>query len=158
MLVPRQAPVPGTHGGSVEWQSLGGVTTDGTGFVRFEDRAVTAGERYAYRLGYAAAGNEAFTAESWVEVPALQLALEGLRPNPAVGELQVWFTLPDAKSATLELLDVSGRRVLAREVGALGAGRHTVRLDQGARVPPGLYWMRLRQGARTLLARGAVIR
>jgi hypothetical protein len=75
-----------------------------------------------------------------------------------VGELQVWFTLPDAKPATLELLDVSGRRVLAREVGALGAGRHTVRLDPGARVAPGLYWMRLRQGARTLLARGVVIR
>jgi len=141
-----------------DWQIVGTVTGDGTGILRFEDRAVSASERYAYRLGYSDGGVARFTTEEWVEVPALQLALEGPRPNPAVGALNVWFTLPNATPATLELLDVSGRRALSREVGALGAGRHMVRLDQGAPVPPGMYWVALRQAARTLRARAAVIR
>jgi hypothetical protein len=141
-----------------DWQIMGTVTGDGTGILRFEDRAVSPGERYAYRLGYSDGGAERFTTEAWVDVPALQLALEGPRPNPAVGALNVWFTLPNAAPATLELMDLSGRRLNAREVGALGAGRHVVRLDQGVPVPPGMYWVTLRQNARTVLARAAVIR
>jgi hypothetical protein len=135
------------------------VTADGSGSLRFEDRAVSPGERYAYRLGYVEAGGELFTTETWVDVPAaLRLALEGLRPNPAVGELHVWFTLPHAAPATLALHDLAGRRVLDREVGSLGPGRHLVRLDDGASIPPGIYWLSLRQGEKTLLARGVVMR
>src|SRR5437867_5806894 len=114
-----------------EWQRRGTVSADGTGRLSFEDREVSPGERYAYRLGYSDAGTEAFTAETWVEVPAaLRLALEGLSPNPATGALNVSFTLPNAAPAMLELLDVSGRRIAAREVGSLGAGFHFVRLDE----------------------------
>jgi hypothetical protein len=141
-----------------EWQRLGTVTADGTGRLRFEDPAVRAGDRYAYRLGYMDVGTEVFTAETWVEVPAFRLTLEGARPNPAVSELNVSFILPAAAPAALELLDVSGRRVISREVGALGAGRHLLRLDQGTRVPPGLYWLKLSQSGRTLVARAAVVR
>jgi hypothetical protein len=61
-------------------------------------------------------------------------------------------------AATLDLLDVGGRRIAAQQVGTLGPGSHRVRLDSAAAVPPGVYWLRLRQGARTLVARGAVIR
>ena len=73
-------------------------------------------------------------------------ALDGVRPNPASGNgLNVAFALPTGAAARLELLDVSGRRVLAREVGSLGVGRHTVNLSEGRRVAPGLYWVRLTQ-------------
>src|SRR5256885_11776021 len=37
----------------------------------------------------------------------------------------------------------SGRVWLGREVGALGAGRHLVRLGAAASVPAGGYWLRL---------------
>jgi hypothetical protein len=141
-----------------EWQRLGTASADGTGRLRFEDSPVSAGNRYAYRLGYVEAGTEFFTAETWVDVPAFRLTLEGARPNPAVSELNVSFILPGAAPAALELLDVSGRRLISREVGALGAGRHLLRLDQDTRVPPGLYWLKLSQSGRTLLARAAVIR
>jgi hypothetical protein len=89
----------------------------------------------------------------------LAFALESVRPNPTRGEpLGVAFTLPSSASARLELLDVSGRRVMEREVGALGAGRHSVALAAGGRLAPGLYLVRLTQGANVRLARVAVLR
>jgi hypothetical protein len=88
----------------------------------------------------------------------LSFTLEGVRPNPARGNgLTVVFALPTGASARLELLDVSGRRELSREVGSLGAGRHTVNLAEGRKVAPGLYWVRLTQGANRRAARVAVI-
>ncbi len=91
------------------------------------------------------------------EIP-VAFALEGAQPNPASGAgLHVAFALPTGAAARLELLDVSGRRVLAREVGLLGAGRHTVNLAGGRKVAPGLYWVRLTQGASRRTMRAAVI-
>ena len=86
-------------------------------------------------------------------------ALHGARPNPATGhELSVAFALPSPAPARLELLDVGGRRVVAREVGTLGAGRHTVSLGGGREVAPGIYWLRLIQGTNQQRMRVAVIR
>ena len=79
------------------WTPLGAVDADGTGRIEFEDRGVTLGERYAYRLAYSNDGTTRYTAETWVAVPReLILSLEGLRPNPAVAELCASFTLPAA--------------------------------------------------------------
>ena len=144
-------------GRSSDWATLGTASADGTGHLRYEDASVSPGERYAYRLGYLAAGTEQYTAETWVEVPGLKLALEGLRPNPAVGELLASFTLPSDERARLQLLDVAGRVWLARDVGALGAGSHVVRLSDAGSVPAGMYWLRLTQSDRSLLARGVVV-
>ena len=142
-----------------DWQPLAAVRADGTGRIVYEDRAVEPGERYAYRLAYTEDGSERWSEESWVEVPrTLVFSLEGLRPNPAAGDLIVAFTLPSASPATLELLDVSGRRLLSREVGALGAGHHRLRLDEGLSLAPGIYWLRLTQDGRSHLVRGVALR
>jgi hypothetical protein len=85
----------------------------------------------------------------------LALALEGLRPNPAVGEPVASFALSDGSPARLQLLDVTGRVWRAREVGDLGAGSHVLRL--GGSVPAGVYWLRLTQGGHSLLARAVVV-
>ena len=85
------------------------------------------------------------------------LGLEGLRPNPTQGLRLVAFTLVDDSPATLEVLDLAGRRVSLREVGGLGAGRHVIALDAGARLAPGAYIMRLTQEGRSLCARGVVV-
>ena len=147
------------RGEDERWRALAVLEPDGRGRLAFVDRDVRAGSRYGYRLRYRDQGVERLTAETWVDVPAaLVLALEGFRPNPAVGPPAVAFTLPDASPARLELLDVGGRRILSREVGSLGPGRHLLRLDQGPPLAPGLYVLRLAQGGRLLIARGAVIR
>ena len=72
------------------------------------------------------------------------LALRGLHPNPSVGRFAVSFQLPSGSHARLAVLDVSGRRVLSRELGALDAGTHVVTLD-GTALAPGVYMVRLTQ-------------
>jgi len=83
--------------------------------------------------------------------------LEGLSPNPARGTVAIAFTLPDDHPATLEVLDVSGRRVAARAVGSLGAGRHVLRLAEPT-LNPGLYFVRLVRGGRALTSRFSIVR
>ena len=141
------------------WGVLGQVRADGAGHLRFEDRAVEAGQRYGYRLGIYDGGSEHFAAETWVEVPVwVGLALEGLRPNPAAAALVVALSLPSAAPARLELLDVSGRRLLERDLRGLGPGQVMVRLGSSADVKPGLYFLRLSQGGRAIVSRGCVVR
>ena len=141
------------------WQRIGSTDREAPDRLRYEDASVVAGTRYAYRLGYVEGGTEQFTAETWIDVPSADVfALEGLRPNPAVGALDVSFSLPREGAATMELLDLAGRRVLDHEVGQLGRGRHVFRLDSGAHMAPGVYWLRLRQGAEQALTRAVVMR
>jgi hypothetical protein len=66
----------------------------------------------------------------------------------------VRFSLPSAAPARLELLDVAGRRIVSHEV---GVGQHTLDLGVGQRLAPGLYLVRLTQGANTRTTRVAVI-
>ena len=92
------------------------------------------------------------------EGEAVVFALEGVRPNPARGNgLHVRFALPSGAPARLELHDVGGRRVLTRDVGPLGPGRHTVNLAEGRRVAAGIYWLSLSQGSQQQRTRVAVI-
>ena len=144
---------------SSAWERVGAPILEGEDRLRYEDRDVAPGMRYGYRLAYTRGGITQLTDETWVEVPtASRLALHGLRPNPAVGPLSVSFALRSAAPASLEVLDVSGRRLVRREVGSMGAGVHVVRLNEGASLEPGVYWLRLRQDGQTLTARGAVVR
>jgi hypothetical protein len=88
---------------------------------------------------------------------APRLALAGSVPNPATDGARVWFTLASRERAVLEVMDVAGRRVWRREVGTLGPGQHSVDVSAGTH-RPGLYFLRLTQGAEVLHARMAAIR
>jgi hypothetical protein len=101
----------------------------------------------------------------WVAVPpqppapAPVMSLRGFATNPVRADrLQVEFSLAHDGPASLELLDVSGRRVSAYEVGLLGAGRHTLDMGAGAHVAPGLYWLRLTQAAERRTIKAVVVR
>jgi hypothetical protein len=80
-------------------------------------------------------------------------ALRGVAPQPATTRFAVWFSLPDAASARLDVFDTSGRRVLEREVGSLGAGAHRVEFDRDGRFAPGVYLVRLSRAGRSESAR-----
>jgi len=85
-----------------------------------------------------------------IPIPTLASAvlnLSGASPNPSTGEMTVQFTLPDAAPATVELLDVAGRRLWKQDVGPLGAGIHVMRVSPARVPPPGLYLLRLTHGA-----------
>jgi hypothetical protein len=142
-----------------EWVHLGSLVAGGSGRLVFEDRTVIPGARYAYRLAYAEEGVERFTPATWVDVPlALPAMLEGFRPNPASGIPVVAFTLADDSPATLEVLDVAGRRLVTRALDGLGPGRHAFPLEEGRSLAAGVYLVRLHHGGRTFLARGVVVR
>lgn len=79
-------------------------------------------------------------------------------PNPARSGVWVSFTLPAAGPATLELLDIAGRRVAVREMNNLGAGRHRFDVTSGNSVAPGLYLARVAHGARQATAKVVVVR
>ena len=85
----------------------------------------------------------------------LEFALRGVSPQPARGSMTISFTLAAAGRATLELHDVAGRRVMSREVGALGPGAHTVELSE--RLAAGVYMVRLTQAGRTLNRKAIVL-
>jgi hypothetical protein len=57
--------------------------------------------------------------------------------------LRIGLTLPSVRSAQLEMLDVTGRRVATRDLSGLGAGHHVVTLDEATRVAPGVYTLRM---------------
>ncbi len=140
-----------------DWIPIGEAVSDGSGLIVFDDRDVIAGVRYGYRLGFREDQVETFAGEVWVEVPTgLRFALDGLRPNPATEHLVVSFTLPSDDPATLEVLDVSGRRLVSRHLTGLPAGRHMLRLGD-APPPAGIYFVRLTQRGHSLTARAAVV-
>jgi hypothetical protein len=141
-----------------EWRWLGEARVGPQGDVTYQDLAVSPATRYGYRLALAGPGQPRYAGETWVDVPAgFELALAGARPNPARrGVMTIHLSLASESPARLELIDVGGRRWVDRAVGSLGAGRHAIAL-RDPRMPPGVYLVRLTQGASARVARVAVI-
>jgi hypothetical protein len=91
--------------------------------------------------------------------PAPGLALVGLGPNPTRGDrVPVSFTLGDSRPARLEVVDVTGRVVRAQTVHAVAGGAGAVDLAAGARLAPGVYWVRLSQGASRVVRSLCIVR
>ncbi len=85
------------------------------------------------------------------------LALYPPRDNPSRdGRVTVEFSLPDGHSARIGLFDIAGRMVESRDVGSLGAGRHTFAL--GRDLASGLYFVRLSNGQGTTQIKATVAR
>jgi hypothetical protein len=168
----------GTGASNQAYASEIAARTGATGCFRYSPGKVAA-VRYdpgTFRVVYLAYGLEGQDTESsrfaviarsldWlteavVSVPGggpLALALEPVRNPTQGGALTVRFTLPSTAPASLELLDVAGRRVATQEVGSLGAGQYTLELGEGRVLAPGLYLVRLRQGADARVTRVTVL-
>jgi hypothetical protein len=142
-----------------EWLPLGPPQILSDGVIRYEDRSVSPGMRYGYRLGYSDGTGVGYTDETWVGVPtAARFALRGLSPNPSAGDAIVALSLASHEAAGLEVYDISGRLVSSRELGALGPGPHELRLGERGQLAAGVYTVRLRQGGQIVSARAVVIR
>jgi hypothetical protein len=146
------------RGSSSSWVARSTVLADPTDRLDARDEDVVPGQRYAYRLVRLGSGGPV-QGEFWVRVPRQEpgIALEGVHPNPNPGrQLTVSFSMTRAEPATLELLDVSGRRVRSRTIEpALGA--HRVQLNGVEPLPAGLYWVRLSQAGEYLTSKVTVI-
>ncbi len=144
--------------GGANWRALREVTADGSGLLAFEDDDVGPGARYGYRLGVQESGAESLVGEAWVQTPAAVLALNRVWPTPTARDMTVSFSLPDRRGGRFGLYDVNGRRWMEVALERLGPGPHEVRLEPLASVPPGLYWLRLTSGERSLTTRVVLLR
>lgn len=144
----------------VTWANVGTVDPTGDGYVNFEDTNVSMGARYAYRLGLTVAGREVFAGQSWIDVPVVaEFAIGRVFPSPAKAGFSVSFSLSSAAPATLEVIDLAGRRVVSRQVGTMGVGRHTLSLEsETGRLPIGVYGVRLTQGSKVATSKVTVVR
>jgi hypothetical protein len=142
-----------------EWRPLAQIFPDGAGLLAYDDTQVTAGMGYGYRLGLTACGREVFLGQTPTEVsvPA-EFGFESLGPNPTSEGLTVAFSLSDATPAHLEVMDITGRRLLFRDLGGMGPGSHTTKLSAGRRMPAGVYLVRLTQDERSRTTRWVVVR
>ena len=131
---------------------------EGTTMWFLPEPRLAPGTRYAYRLAYPDAGTTAYTPETWVTVPAPRFALRGLTPNPSAGDPIVAFSLASSEPAALELFDIHGRLVFSREVGSLGPGTQSARIEARGRLAAGVYTVRLRQGLQVASTRAVIIR
>ena len=138
--------------GALAWDSLGTLRSSAGGTMTYTDTTAQAGQTYDYRLGVMQGGTEYFYGQATVQTTAIArtLALAGAWPNPVTAKTAslIAFTLTGSDAATLDLLDLNGRRVFSRDVGALGAGSHTLSLDRGG-LRPGVYFVRLTQAGAT---------
>jgi hypothetical protein len=77
--------------------------------------------------------------------------------NPACSKLEVRCDLPGLEPARVEVYDVSGRRVNQRQVPVAAAGTVTIEAGHGAKIYPGVYWVRVGQGMRPPATRMVVV-
>jgi hypothetical protein len=83
------------------------------------------------------------------------LSLARVAPNPASGVFTVSATMPDDRTARLEVFDLAGRVSESREVH--GAGERGLTLD-ASRLAPGVHWLRLTHPTGIRTARIIVVR
>jgi hypothetical protein len=90
--------------------------------------------------------------------PALPtlLAVHALE-NPACAKLEIRCDLPGLEPARVEVYDVTGRRVNQRDVSVGAAGTVTIEAGKGAKIYPGVYWVRVGQGLRHPVTRMVVV-
>jgi len=87
----------------------------------------------------------------------VDFGVRSIDPNPVSRTARVSLTLATSEPARLEVIDLAGRRLGAREIGSLGPGEHVVSFPELAASPAGIYWVRLTQGARTARTKAAVM-
>ena len=91
--------------------------------------------------------------------PPVAFGLAQASSNPGGGEALVFaLSLPDGAPAELSLLDAQGREIATSRASMPGGGRITVTVGPGKALAPGIYIVRLRQGARLAWRKVAIVR
>lgn len=119
-----------------DWEQLGTGLADGSGFLTWIDRTISAGVHYEYRLRL----RDGTTGPSvTVTIPgAASTRIQRLTPNPASRQTSIEFALSDDSPSELLIVDIGGRIVDRLPLSGYSAGVHRLVLPtQDLR--PGVY-------------------
>lgn len=163
---PYAATVERSSDGGRSWNRVGTVRPQGDGSLALTDFEPSPTDLNIYRviierggelrvIGTASLGSAAGPL-SGVGLSGLSLAPP--RPNPATGDVTIELATPVATQVTLELFDLSGRRVGASVHRDVAAGSVAFTLPLAHGLKPGIYMLRASDGRRTVRSRLAVIR
>jgi hypothetical protein len=142
------------------WEPIAALATGDSGAVRHEDRSLPDGAEVSYRLAVLRGDAELFYEPVSLAIPAAprELLLRWAHPEHGAGAVTLAIALPAGAAPRLELMDVSGRRIAARTFEGLEPGEHRLRFEAGRRLPPGVYFLRLHQGAARRVAKLVYLR
>lgn len=120
-------------------------------FFTFTDESCEPGNTYRYRVEMQDQnGRHVLFETDQLSVPLRALALEQNHPNPFNPRTSISYYLPVNCTVTLEIFDVSGRKITCLVNGKLESGDHTVSWDgtdeYGRTVRSGVYIYRLQAG------------
>jgi len=137
---------------------VGQASAGRDGVLAFLDADVVAGGHYEYRLAVDLGGRVEYFGLAVVDVPGRsRFAFFGARPNPATANLVLSFSLASRSPARLQILDITGRRVLERDLVGPGPGQQVLDLGESGRFRAGVYLVRITQEGRRITGKCAIV-
>jgi len=134
---------------STEFEEVPGasIARDGLSYT-FRDRACSAGSEYRYRVDVVdEAGRRPLFETDPVSIAPLRLALYQNYPNPFNPSTRISYSLPEKAWVTLEIYDISGKRVVQLVDGEQERGSRAAEWNgtnaRGDQVTSGVYFCRL---------------
>ncbi len=145
------------------WTAVAVNTGSEPGAAAVEDRDVVAGNTYWYRLlATTASGEYAILGPVKSAAGAPRgTSLGKAWPNPSLGPMTLEFALAKATPVELDVLDLQGRVRSRLAHGEYLAGHYRVDWDGrdgGAKLSPGIYYVRLAAAGRSYVSRIVVVR
>ena len=139
-----------------------------------ENNTVQPRDNFYYRANYIGAFNEANTwYDGWtflsqsglavsIEDPNRETLPDGISldqnyPNPFNPSTEISFTLPGSENVSLEIFDITGRKVATLIDGVQSAGTNTVRFDASS-LSSGMYIYRLQSNSFSLTRKMMLIK
>jgi hypothetical protein len=152
---PLKVTVERTGPNDEKWEVVG--TYDGGPYFTVEYGDHIIGARYGYRLYWNATDGHHRGGEAWVEIPGAYVRIIGFGSSPSGGPI-VWLNLESTAPATVDVFDVSGRRVGTSGPFSFEAGRRAVAVDAFGPLHSGVYVIRLHQADKTVTKKAAFLR
>jgi hypothetical protein len=90
--------------------------------------------------------------------PPTPIAFEGVQPNPSAGDAVIAISVRPGAAARVVLVDLTGRHLETVEVPPSKTGKSQVRFERARLLPPGIYLLKLTQGADATMTRYTIVR
>ena len=155
--ISRRSPdEPWAIGGEIE-------NTDRELSYRFEDRSVSGGKTYLYRVEYVSDTDRGVLFETdAIETAPIPVTLAQNHPNPFNPSTTIEFFIPDTEHVSLQVFNVSGRLIRTLVDDTSEPGSHSITWDgldeNGNSVPSGVYFSRIRTEKTTLSKKMILLR